>query len=369
MIGLRLITNAGSRMMFTFLPEFSRGTGIGVDQLGRLLSVRDLTALAAPAIGRRTDRVGTGRVMILSCVLATAGMILFSLGASGVFIGVVAFGLGRIGFMVGMNAWIGHEVAYERRGRASGQVEMTWAAAALIGLPTIGLLIDRLGWRAAPMAISIALLPLTAGLAGRLPKPTVGETGPSRRPTMTAQTWSALGAFALLNGAVQLLVFGHGLWLEQTYDFDPSQIGFAIIAVGVAELIASFTSSRITDRIGKRNSITVGSAVLTVGLAGLAFLEAPPLGLGIGLLVLSFLGFEFAVVSAIPLVAELDPQARAEIIGRSVGLSIMARAAGSLVASVLILDQGFRVVMVVATVLAAITTAVTAGLVKEPTGR
>ncbi|MGI9599013.1 MAG: MFS transporter, partial [Acidimicrobiales bacterium] len=170
----------------------------------------------------------------------------------------------------------------------------------------------------------------------------------------------------LLTGAAQFLVFGHGIWLEDTYDFDPSQVGFAIVAVGVAELVASFGSSRLTDRLGKRNSVALGTSILTVGLIGLAAIGDPPLWIGLGLLVLSFLGFEFAIVSAIPLVAELDPKARAEIIGRAVGLSIVARAGASLLASMLILDHGFRFVMTLAAVLAGATTALAITVVREP---
>ncbi|MGB5756499.1 MAG: MFS transporter [Acidimicrobiales bacterium] len=367
MIVLRLVMNTGSRMMFTFLPELSRGTGIDVERLGRLLSLRDLSGLSAPFVGRTSDRIGTRRVMLAGGLLGALGMLLFTLGSVGVVIGLVCFGLGRIGYLVGMNAWVGHEVAYERRGRATGQIEMTWAGAALVGLPTMGLAIDRLGWRAAPTALILATVPLTALLAKRLPEQSQSTSGPRDRPTLSLSGWMALASFTLLNGAAQLLVFSHGIWLEDTYGFDAAQVGFAIVAVGVAELLASFSSSRLTDRLGKRNSVAFGALVLTVGLAGLAGVGEPPLAAGLGLLVLAFLGFEFGLVSAIPLVAELDPNARAEVIGRSVGLSIVARAAASLLASLLIIDQGFRLLMVLASVLAAVTTALTILAVREPT--
>ena len=367
MIVLRLVMNTGSRMMFTFLPEFSRGTGIDVERLGRLLSLRDLSGLTAPFVGRTSDRIGTRRVMLAGGLLGALGMLLFTLGSVGVMIGLVCFGLGRIGYHVGMNAWVGHEVAYERRGRATGQIEMTWAGAALVGLPTMGLAIDRLGWRAAPTALILATVPLTALLAKRLPEQSQWDSGTGARPSLSLSDWMALASFTLLNGSAQLLVFSHGIWLEDTYGFDAAQIGFAIVAVGVAELLASFSSSRLTDRLGKRNSVAFGALVLTIGLAGLAGLGDPPLAVGLGLLVLAFLGFEFGIVSAIPLVAELDPNARAEVIGRSVGLSIVARAAASLVASLLIIDQGFRLLMILASVLAAVTTALTIVAVREPT--
>ncbi|MGH1493444.1 MAG: MFS transporter [Acidimicrobiales bacterium] len=366
MIALRLAINTGSRMMFTFLPEFSRGTGMDIEQLGRLLSLRDLSGLAAPYIGRASDRVGTRKVMLIGGAFGALGMFLLTLGTVGVVIGLGCYGLARSAYHVGMNAWVGHEVAYERRGRATGQVEMTWAGAALIGLPTMGLLIDRFGWQAAPAVLTLITAPLTLQLARRLPKPTAVKVGAGQRPNLSIAAWATLASFTLMNGAAQFLVFTHGIWLEETYGFDPAQVGFAIIAVGVAELIASFGSSRLTDSLGKKTSVVFGMIVVTAGLIGLAILQAPPLWLGLGLLVVSFLGFEFAVVSVIPLIAELDPLARAEVIGRAMGLSIVIRAAASLVASVLILDQGFRLVMVLAGILAAFTTALTMAVVREP---
>ncbi len=366
MIALRLVVNTGSRMMFTFLPEFSRGTGLSIEQLGRILSLRDLSGLAAPAIGRASDRMGTRKVMLIGGGLAALGMFLFSLGAIGVIIGLGCYGLARSTYLVSMGAWIGHEVAYERRGRATGQVEMTWAGAALVGLPTMGLLIDRFGWRTAPAALALLAAPLTVQLARRLPKPTAVEIGAGGKPNMSLSGWATIISFTLMTGSAQFLVFVHGIWLEETYDFDPSQVGFAIVAVGVAELIASYGSSRLTDRLGKKASVVVGMIVLSAGLIGLAILDAPPLWAGLGLLVTSFLGFEFGIVSALPLIAEIDPMARAEIIGRAMGLSVVGRAGASLAASALIIDQGFRFVMVLAAVLAAFTTALTMAVVREP---
>ena len=352
--------------MFTFLPEFSRGTGIELNTLARLLSIRDMTGLIAPLVGRRSDRTGTRGVMLTGGALAGIGMALFALGSLGVVIGLICYGLAHIAYNIGMNAWVGHEVAYERRGRASGRIEMTWAGAALVGLPTMGLLIDRIGWRAAPIALAMLALPLTLVAANRLPEPTAASTGPRVRPTLSTSAWAAIAAFSLLTVSAQMLVFSHGIWLEETYDFDPSQVGFAIITVGIAELIASYGSSRFADRIGKRNALVVGTLILAAGLVGLAAIDDPPLAIGLGLLVLTFLGFEFGVVSAIPLLAELDPRARAEVIGRAVGLSIVGRALGSILAAEVILRQGFRTVMVIGAFAALVTLLTTLFLVVEP---
>lgn len=367
MVILRFVGNVGGRMMFSFLPAFSRGTGFSIDQLGTILSLRELVGLVAPFVGRMSDRVGTAKVMIAGGALIGIGLVLMSLGATGMVIGLTLWGFGRIAYHVAMNAWVANEVAYDRRGRATGQVEMSWAAAALIGLPVTGLLIDELGWRAAPLTFGLASIPLTMVLARRLDATTEATTSmPAQGQPLSRTALATLAGFGLMNLAFQLLVFSHGIWLEQTYDFDPTQVGFAIIAVGLAELAGSYGSSRFTDAMGKKSSIIAGIAVLTLGLVGLIVYANPPLLFGLALLAVSFLGFEYAIVSAIPLVAEVHPQARAQTIGRAVGLSVVGRAGANYLASNLIEEQGFAFILTIAAGLSIATIVLIAFVVHEP---
>ncbi len=353
--------------MFSFLPAFSRGTGFSIDQLATFLSFRELSGLAAPYIGRLSDRAGTAKIMIVGGALIGLGLLLMPLGATGIVIGLGVWGFGQIAYHVAMNAWVANEVSYSQRGRATGQIEMSWAAAALIGLPLAGLLIDNLGWRAAPLTFGLLSLPLTFMLARRIDTTTATDSKSTEAvSSLSLAGWATLISFGLMSLTFQLLVFTHGIWLEQTYSFDPTQVGFAIAIVGLAELVGSYGSFRFTDDLGKKSSIIVGISVLALGLAGLVALNSPPLYFGLGLLALSFLGFEYAIVSAIPLIAELHPQARAQTIGRAVGLSVLARAGGNLIAGNLVEDHGFDFVLTIAIVLAAATIAIIVGFVREP---
>ena len=93
---------------------------------------------------------------------------------------------------------------------------------------------------------------------------------------------------------------------------------------------------------------------MTGSMFGLAALGAdPPLWLGLMILAFAFLGFEFAIVSAIPLIAELDPNARAQMIGRATLFATVVRAAVNLVATSIYLAAGFGVLMTVAGVIGA----------------
>ena len=348
-IGLRFVINIAMRMGYTFLPAFARGAGLSVGSMSTALSLRELTALSAPLTGKASDRLGPLTVMMYGGLVAAGGLLVATLGAPGLILGLIIFGFGRTAHQVALSAWIGGVVAYERRGRATGLIELTWGGAALIGLPLVGLLIGVFPWWSA-FAI-LGLLALLLSLRMRAREPTREPVGAHarRKPHMTRTAVAAIATNGAMTGAAQFLFLGHGLWLEDTYALDTAQIGLAVLAVGVVEVVATLGSSRLTDRVGKRRSMLGGSVVMTGSMFTLALFSAPPLGVGLILLVTAFLGFEYGIVSAIPLISELDPGARAEMVGRSVSVSTVIRAIVTLAATSIYVNQGFSTLMTVAT--------------------
>jgi len=354
-------------MVFTFLPAIARGSGLSVTALSRVIFARDMTGLLGPAAGGVVRRVGAWRTMVWAGVLAAVGMLLVPFGLIGIVVGLVLWGLCRNGFIVALNSWLGDAVAYERRGRATGLVELTWAAAALIGLPAMGVLIDQVGWWAAPTILGLLGLPFAVMMTRIESEASVGgSTTEQGAVTLSRNTVVALVALALFTGAAQFLLFTHGLWLESTYNFDPAQVGFAIVVVGAAEAVASYGTSLIADRLGKRNSVIAGTVVLAIALAGFSAFPTPHLAIGLGLLVVAFLGFEFAIVSSIAMVSELEPGGRSTVIGRSVGLSTIARAGVSLLCGWLYDVATFRTIMLLATATAVASAVLLIGFVVEP---
>jgi len=354
-------------MVFTYLPALARGTGLSVGVLGTIIFARDLTGLLGPRLAGTVRKWGPWRTMTGAGALAAIGMFLAVLGPIGIAVGLVLWGLGRTAYLLAINSWLGEVVAYERRGRAIGLVELTWAGAALVGLPIMGLLIGTFGWWAAPLALSLVGAPaaLWARLAGAPEARPKADEVPTALPVQRT-TIVALAAIAAMTGSAQFLFFTHGLWLEATYGFDPGDIAAAIIVVGAAEAVASFATSRITDLIGKRVAVLAGSTVMALVLGLLAVFPAPPLGWGIGMLLTAFLGFEFAIVSSIPLTTELEPENRSAVIGLGIGLSTVARALVSLAAGFVYVGWGFRFTMVLAAGLAVMSVVVITARVREP---
>ncbi len=346
----RWLTNIGVRVMFTFLPEIARGTGLTIEQMGQVLTVRDLTGLAAPAMGRVTDRKGTGPVMAVTGIIAGIGLLLSVFSPIGLIVGFVLMGTGKIGFDVALNAWVGDEVAYERRAQAFGIVELTWAGAALIGLPICGLLIDHVAWWSVPVALGTLTLLTSARVRQVVDRTEVHDSKAKTRASITPRIALTMLSLGALNLASQLLFVSHGIWLVDIHNLSASKLGLVVFLFGIVEAAATLTITAVTDQLGKRRSVLGGATLLLLGTTLLAVVSDPSLALGLTFLAFGFLGFEFAFVSSLPLIAELDPKARAQIIGMFLGFGTIVRSAGSIVGTKLYVDGGITSVMTVAAV-------------------
>lgn len=365
-IGMRFVSNIGIRMAYSYLPAFARGAAVSESTMGVVLGVRDLTALSAPLAGRTADRVGTGRVMAFSGVGGAIGLAIAATGSIGLVIGLIAVGFFAVPFSVAMSAWIGHAVAYERRARVTGLIELSWGGAAMVGVPLMGFLIDQFGWRAAPSFLAVLALPLSLMLARQTASISSSDSSSTSKPVMNRAALGALTVYTTLAISAQFIFISHGLWLEDTYSLTIAQIGGVVFAAAVMEVLATIGTARITDVIGKRRAILGGATLMTISLFGLALFPASSLVLAVVLLGVVFLGFEFAIVSAIPLIAELDPNARAAMVGRATAMSTVFRAIVSLLAVGLYNRLGFGSLMGIAATFAAISIALAAFVMEEP---
>ena len=214
--------------------------------------------------------------------------------------------------------------------------------ALLIGIPVLGVVVDRFGWRSGlpgdrravrragrrrvashparrpgpPRAVlhPDALLdeavggPVAPGALAAVADAPVAEAGTAWWQ-LPARTVLTLAAVALLMGAVQLVVVVEGVWFEDAFGFSTARIGVAVLFIGIAELIGSLGSSRLTDRVGQAPQHGDRGAGDDAG-DGLARPGRLPRRGGHRRGVVGTLGFEYALVSAFPLVAELDTAAR-----------------------------------------------------------
>src|SRR6185503_9883962 len=79
---VRLVVNTAHRMIYPFLPEFSRGLGVAPEQLALILSVRGGLGMTAPAFGLLPARLGNKRAMLIGIGVFCLGMALVGLFTS-----------------------------------------------------------------------------------------------------------------------------------------------------------------------------------------------------------------------------------------------------------------------------------------------
>lgn len=342
----RTTLNMAFRIVYPFLPAIARGLGISVAVAGQLVALRGIAGLIAPVAGPLADRYGRRRVMEAGLLAFAVGSVVLGV-AHQLWLAVLAFiliGISKSLYDPAMQAYLGDRIPYEERGRAMGLTELAWSASWLLGVPASGLLMERLGWRApwlALMLLGLAGWLLTAwGLPrARVARAVVATEAPvATRVAGTLRRWGWILAHrhvasAMLVGiavmtASDTVLIVYGAFLESTFGLSLAALGLASIVVGLAEAVAEFGSAGLVDRIGKRRSVAIGLVLL-----GLSFILLPRLTgslvstlAGITLMIASF---EFALVSFLPLVSELVPEQRADVLSINVAVLSLAHMLGA----------------------------------------
>ena len=339
----KLVINTVTRFVYAFLPAIARGLGVSVADVGALTSVRWLAGAATPVMVRFAGRERRMRVLLtgMGCFVAGALVTAATGVYTGALVGFALMGLAKPVFDSGIQAFVADHVPYERRARALGTLEMTWALSLLVGAPAAGWLVEQSGW-SAPFWVGgfavVIITPLIARHAGELHE---AVTGP-QRIVWDRSTIGFVAATILLVGAVEMVFVSFAAWLEEDFGYTVAALAVVAVVIGSAELAGEGLTVLVTDRVGKPAAMLLGMVVGGVGYVTLAAASSAPVG--IGGLVLAVAGFEFAFVSSIPLGTELQPQARISFLSRFVVAQATGRAAAALAGVALLALGGIRAV-------------------------
>lgn len=330
----RTVSNAVYRLAVPFLGVVARGLGVPLSTLGTAASAGDFTGLLAPVLGRRLDRSRRGSAMTLGMAIVALGAFgaALSPGPWAIALAFMAVSFGKLCYDPALSAWASERVPYERRARVIGFIELSWAASMLVVVPVLGLVVAGPGWRWAYAVLGVASAVMAVAVH-RLVRddapPTAEQVAARGRVQLSRVTVCGIVGFGLLMTAAHAGFVVFGAWLGDAFDFSPAVIGLAAVLLGVMELTATSTTIRFTDRIGKRTAVAAGAGLMVPAALGLA-LAGHRAWVGLPLFALFVLGFEFALVSGLPLVAELQPDGRAAALGLAIGLGTVGRGAMSL---------------------------------------
>ena len=340
----RMTSNACYRFVGPFIATIARGLNVELADIGVAIAISELFGLASPAIGHVVDRVGARRAIAVGMGAGIAGACLAaaSQGVAMLAVALVLIGQGNTTFYLGIGAWIAHHVPYERRGRVIGLIEVAWAFGLLIGVSTMGLVTAATSWRVGYLSGAAAMTVMAFVVVGRIEKQTVEHRIAAAKRVagrLISRGWLVLLSGFALTAASHSLVVTFGSWLEDEFGLTPAGISAVTFVLGAGELIATLCVARYTDALGKRRAVAIGAALMIPASAGLA-LWHEHLIVGVLLLAISVIGFEFSVVSTISLGATLMPGSPARGLGLLVGVDTIGRAVMSVPATRLYTSHG-----------------------------
>ncbi|MBU6240630.1 MAG: MFS transporter [Acidobacteria bacterium] len=335
----RTTANAAYRFAPPFLATIARGFDMSISQMGIALTVSELTGLASPFIGQRIDAMTRRQAMRLSLLGVALGAVLAGAAPNlAVFtLAIIVLGASKVGFDVALSAWIADHVPWNRRSAVVGFTEISWALGMLVGVSSLGLITAAFGWRYAYIVAAVGVLMLAWRVSGRLPavddvvhqhdEPNTGEHG-----VLRPGSWLAIASCFTLMGAIQCIFVTFGPFLEDSFGFTEAGLAAVGFSLGLAELASSTSSARFTDLWGKQRSVAIGAAIMIPSALLIALLGEH---LGPALIGLAFvvLGFEFAIVSLLPVGTQLVPGRRGRGMGLLLGAGTLGRASVSIAAT------------------------------------
>ena len=356
----RTAANGCFRFAPPFLATIASGLGVSLDTIGIAVAISELSGLVSPITGHLAERLHRRTAMAVGLTGVGAGAALAA-GSHHVVMfaaALIVIAQSKVMFDLGLGAWISDRVAYERRGRALGLTETSWAMGLLLGVSAMGLVTAASSWRAAYLAGAVAVLAMAAAVSrtvagdpaeghehARAPRP----AGGLRVPTAG---WMLVVAALCLMSSSQMLFVTFGSWLKDHHGFHDAGVAALAFGLGAGELFASLSAARFSDRWGKERAGATG-ALLMVPAAALLAVTHATLGLGLPALVVAIAAFEFAIVSIIPLGTQMVTGAPAFGMSVMLAAGTLGRALASIPATRLYTREGMAWPAVLCAVLAA----------------
>jgi predicted MFS family arabinose efflux permease len=335
----RTIINTNYRMVYPFLPVFAKEMGVATASLAMAFSVRSFLGVFGPFLATIADTHDRKTGILLGVGLFTAGS-----GLVGVFpnfwgfvAGTSLVLLGNGVFIPSLNAYLGDNVPFEKRGRVLAITELSWALAFIGGIPLVGLLLESYSWVTPFLIFTIIGILLFLLFAWILPSNRIQSTeGNNIKQNFgrILQTWPALAgllAGILFTGANETVNLIFGVWIEDQFGLNFAALAIASVVIGVSELGGEVFSAVWLDVIGKRRVIWI-----FLGVNSLAALLLPltdgVLAWALAGLALFYISFEIVLVSTLTLMSEVVPSARATMIAATVAGFSLGRMLGDLIA-------------------------------------
>lgn len=341
------LTRIAANTCYRFAPPFiaiiagnAQGFDVSITRVGLVISISELAGFLAPLLGTFVDRVSR-RVSTATGLFGSFIGIMMMAAAPNLVVlcvGLTLLNLLKSCFDLGMAAWISDRVPYAQRGRVVGITETSWALSLLLGVSALGLITAATSWRIACALGGVAIAVCAFWLDYRIRVSGEVVAKPNTPlliagPAITRAWLVPVSMFGLMGGS-QCLFVTFGAWLADDFNFGASGIAAVGFALGAGELLSSISSAKLTDRLGKERSVALGAALMMPSALVLAGFDSVLL---IGLLALAIfiVGFEYAVVSMLPIATNLFAGAPGKGFGLVIGAGTFGRGVLTFIATLL----------------------------------
>jgi len=340
----RFLLNTARRFPYPYAPALSRGLGVPLAAVTSLIAVNQVTGLLSLLFGPVADRWGYRLMLFAGLGSLAAGMLAGALlpWYVVILIGLFLAGLGKSMFDPALQAYVGERVPFRRRGLVVGFMETVWAGSTLVGIPLIGLLIARFGWRAPFLALGACALLGMAALwivipgraAGRAEVPTrIGIFDSWKKLLQQKPGLGMLGFAFFISIANDNFFVVYGAWMERSFHLSVIALGMTTTVIGGAELLGETLTASLGDRIGLQRSMRTGLVLSTLSYLSLPWVEHS-LPAALGALFSVFLFTEFAIVAALSVSTEVMPDARATMMSGYLAAASAGRVIGAVMGGV-----------------------------------
>ena len=337
----RLVFNTARRFAYPFAPVISRSLGVPLTAVTSIIAVNQATAMLGMFFGPVADRLGYRLMMLAGLALLVGGMFAAGFFPYYVVILIALFlaGLGKSIFDPTVQAYVSELVPYRRRGLAIGVLEIAWAGSTLVGIPLVGLLMDAFGWRSPFFfmgglgligIVFVRLLLPRKVKPVQLQRSTIGFGSAWKQLVVKRRALGAMGFAFFASVANDNLFVVYGAWIEKAFDLSILALGLGTGVIGIAELLGETLTAALADRFGLKRTVIVGLLLSTLCYAILP-LFGQALSLALVGLFLTFITFEFMIVTSISLTTELLPNSRATMMAGCLATAGAGRVIGAII--------------------------------------
>jgi len=334
----RLFINSIARMIYPFLAVFANNLQVDISKISFAIGFSFIASAAAPFLAPIADRRGRKTGMLLGIGIVLVGALLGGLIPSytTLFLMILLVNLGNNLFLPAMQAYVGDHVPYEKRGLYIAITETSWALSFVLIVPAAGWIIEKTTWYFPFILIGLAglvmgiliLRYLPSDHPTELPEGNIFKNFGKIFTSKPALLGMAFGLGVCAANEVINVVFG--VWIQTSYNVQIAALGAATFVIGVSELAGEGFTAYLADHLGKQRSVALGLVTNAVVSLTLPLFSSSLAG-AFTWLFLYYLTFEVAIISSLPLMTEVFPQARATMMALLIAAFSIGRAIGDMI--------------------------------------